>query len=417
MALSPGGRLGVYEVQAAIGAGGMGEVFRARDTRLGRTVALKVLPDRLAGDPDRLARFLREAQLLASLSHPNIAGIHGLEESGGVRALVLEFVDGETLARRIERGPIAPREAFEIARQIADALEAAHEQGIVHRDLKPGNVQITPGGTVKVLDFGLAKLASPAAALESPPPISAAPTFTSPVAVTNANVVVGTVAYMSPEQARGQAVDKRTDIWAFGCVLYEMLTGRAPFAGQTYSDVIAAILEREPSWAALPPTLPTPIARLLHRLLDKDVKRRVRDIGDARVENRGCDSRTRDRVAGTIGTESFVVAVVDRCRLGSGTWPWRRLVASTRSGSSRCPGNASRDYDAGNTRRRLDRSLARRLDSCVRRAIRRLSRAVGSRAGCIRGEAAAGHCRRRPPVLVARQPFDRILRRREAQTN
>ncbi len=281
MALSPGIRIGVYEVQSAIGAGGMGEVYRARDTKLGRTVALKVLPDHLASDADRLARFLREAQLLASLSHPNIAGIHGLEDSGGVRALVLEFVDGETLARRIDRGPLPPGEALNIARQIADALDAAHEQGIVHRDLKPGNVQIAPGGVVKVLDFGLAKLANPVA--EPPSPLSASPTLTSPVP-TNVNVVVGTVTYMSPEQARGQNVDKRTDIWAFGCVFYEMLTGRAAFAGPTFSDVIAAILDREPAWDALPPALPPSIRRLLQRTLDKDVKRRVRDIGDARVE-------------------------------------------------------------------------------------------------------------------------------------
>jgi hypothetical protein len=280
MALGIGSRLGPYEIQAAIGAGGMGEVYRARDTRLHRDVAVKVLPDAFAADPDRLARFEREAQLLASLNHPNIAAIHGLEESGGARALVLEFVDGPTLADRLAEGPLPIDEALRTARQIAGALEAAHDIGIVHRDLKPANIKLRSDGTVKVLDFGLAK------ALEHAPASapSLAPTVTSPAMVTGAGVILGTAAYMSPEQARGRPVDKRTDIWAFGCVLYEMLTGRRAFDGPEVTDVLARILEREPDFTALPSQAPEAIQRLLRRCLQKDRSERLRDVADARME-------------------------------------------------------------------------------------------------------------------------------------
>jgi len=233
MALAPGTRLGPYEILSAIGAGGMGEVYRARDTKLGRDVALKVLPESFAADPERVARMHREAQVLAALNHSNIAAIHGFEDSGDVHALVLEFVDGETLAERIERGPIPLDEALPIAKQTAEALEAAHEQGIIHRDLKPANIKVRPDGTVKVLDFGLAKLAEAtptAAAAHAPSPLSMSPTITSP-AMTGVGVLLGTAAYMSPEQAKGRPADKRSDIWAFGCVVFEMLTGRRAFAG------------------------------------------------------------------------------------------------------------------------------------------------------------------------------------------
>jgi eukaryotic-like serine/threonine-protein kinase len=277
LALTPGTRLGPYEVIAPIGEGGMGQVYRARDTKLNRDVALKVLPDSFANDPDRLARFQREAQVLASLNHPNIAHIHGLEESGGVRALVMELVEGEDLAQRLTRGAISVDEALPIARQIAEALDVAHEKGIVHRDLKPANIKMTPDGIVKLLDFGLAKAASRDRA---GPVLSQSPTLT--VGGTRNGVILGTVSYMSPEQARGQTVDKRTDIWAFGCVLYEMLTGGAAFARETVSDTIAAILDREPDWQRLPATLPTGVRRLIERCLEKDSKRRLRDIGDAR---------------------------------------------------------------------------------------------------------------------------------------
>ena len=282
MALGPGARRGPYEITGKLGAGGMGEVYRARDTKLDRDVALKILPEAFASDPERLARFEREAKTLAALNHPHIAHIHGLEESDGVRALVLEFVDGPTLADRIARGSIPIHEALIIARQIAEALEAAHEQGIVHRDLKPANIKVRTDGTVKVLDFGLAKALDPASAGTAD--ATASPTITSPAQMTDVGVVLGTAAYMSPEQARGRAIDKRTDIWAFGCVLFEMITGRRVFPGATISDSIAAVLERSPDWTALPAATPPAVRHVLARCLEKDPKRRWRDIGDVRIE-------------------------------------------------------------------------------------------------------------------------------------
>ena len=275
MALAPGIRLGVYEITAQIGEGGMGQVYRAHDTKLNRDVALKVLPDSFASDPDRLARFTREAQTLASLNYPNIAAIYGIEESSGVRALVMELVEGEDLSQRIARGAIPLDEALPIAKQIAEALEAAHEQGIVHRDLKPANIKVRPDGTVKVLDFGLAKALEPTGAMS--PNVSQAPTITSPALMTGVGVLLGTAAYMSPEQARGKAVDKRSDIWAFGCVLYEMLTGKRAFDGHEIPDVLARVIEREPDWGTLPAMVPTLLRVLLRRCLEKDLWRRVGD--------------------------------------------------------------------------------------------------------------------------------------------
>ena len=284
-ALAAGRRVGPYEIVATLGAGGMGEVYRARDTKLHRDVALKVLPERFALDPDRSARFTREAHLLASLNHPNIAAIYGLEESSpstssgqaAITALVLELVDGPTLADRIALGPLSVGEALPIARQIAEALDAAHEKGIVHRDLKPANIKIARDGVVKVLDFGLAKVwdGGPASDL-------AAAKLT--VTALDDQTVLGTPAYMSPEQARGQSLDRRTDIWSFGCVLYEMLTGRAPFDGGTTSDILAAILEREPDLTVLPGASPPPIRRLLRRCFEKDRTRRLADMADARLD-------------------------------------------------------------------------------------------------------------------------------------
>ena len=272
-----GDQLGSYDIQSLLGAGGMGEVYRARDLKLRREVAIKVLPAAFVTDRERLARFEREARLLAALNHPHIGAIYALEEFDGVTALVLELVEGETLADRVRRGPMSVEDALPIARQIAEALEAAHEKGIVHRDLKPANIKVRPGGTVKVLDFGLAKPAE-----GSPPDLSHSLVFT--ISGTDQCVLRGTVAYMSPEQARGQTVDKQSDIWAFGCVLYEMLVGRAAFAGGTVSDHIAAILEREPDWSALPSALPPMLHRLLRRCLEKDPRRRLHDIADARIE-------------------------------------------------------------------------------------------------------------------------------------
>jgi len=256
MTLDTGSRVGPYEILAPLGAGGMGEVYRALDPRLRRDVALKVLPDLFAGDAERLARFQREAHVLASLNHPNIAAIYGLEEGHGIRCLVLELIEGATLAERIAEGPIPVEEALDIARQIAEALEAAHEKGIIHRDLKPANVKVTPQGVVKVLDFGLAKALEGEAA-SGVSDASLSPTLTAPA--TQKGVILGTAAYMSPEQARGRAADRRADIWAFGVVLLEMLTGRRIFTGETISDTLAAVLRAEPEWDALPAGTPASI--------------------------------------------------------------------------------------------------------------------------------------------------------------
>ncbi len=278
MALAPGIRLGSYEILSPLGAGGMGEVYRARDTRLGRDVALKVLPEALATNSERMARFSREAQVLASLNHPGIATIYGLEESSGIRALVMELVEGPTLADRIAKGPLPLDEALPIAKQIAEAFEYAHERGIIHRDLKPANVKVTAEGTVKVLDFGLAK------ALEterSASNISNSPTMT--LAATQAGVILGTAAYMSPEQAKGKSADRRADIWAFGGVLFEMISGSQCFAGETASETMAAVLLKDPDWSCLPASAPARLRELLRRCLNKDAKQRLRDIGEARI--------------------------------------------------------------------------------------------------------------------------------------
>jgi eukaryotic-like serine/threonine-protein kinase len=280
VALTPGTRLGPYEIAAQIGSGGMGEVYRATDTALGRSVAIKVLRESLASDPERLARLDREARTLAALNHPNIAAIYGVEKSGGQTALIMELIEGPTLADRIIEGPVPIDEALTIAKQIAEALEAAHEQGIVHRDLKPANVKVRADGAVKVLDFGLAKATKP---VSERPALSESPTMTTP-ATTGVGVILGTAAYMSPEQARGNPIDRRADIWAFGCVLYEMLTGRRAFDGATVSDILASILTSEPDWARVPPSLPPRIRLLVERCLEKDPKNRSHDIADARVD-------------------------------------------------------------------------------------------------------------------------------------
>jgi eukaryotic-like serine/threonine-protein kinase len=305
-----GERIGVYELLTPLGSGGMGDVFRARDTRLGREVAVKILPPAFAGNPDRLARFEREARVLASLNHPNIATIYGLEKTAGpaplgTSAIVMELVAGETLAVRIARvGALRASDAIAIAKQIADALDAAHERGIVHRDLKPANVIVTNHGVAKVLDFGLARVdtLTPAGGLQYAS-ASQAPTIT--LDRTDAGLVMGTAAYMSPEQARGLAVDRRTDIWAFGCVLYEMVTGRSAFRRTTISDTIAAILEREPDWTALPAGTSAGLRRIIKRCLEKDPKLRMRDIGDARHDLQENDSRSPDAqpVAATTRSE------------------------------------------------------------------------------------------------------------------
>ena len=348
MGLQPGTRLGPYEIVAPLGAGGMGEVYRARDPRLGREVAIKVLPAAMAGDAERMARFQREAQVLASLNHPNIAAIYGLEESSGRSALVMELVEGPTLAERIggsvgaglappsraqqaapRRNAIPLDEALPIAKQIAEALEAAHERGIVHRDLKPANVKITPAGQVKVLDFGLAKALDKE---DSASNISNSPTMMTEA--TQAGVILGTAAYMSPEQARGKKVDKRADIWAFGVVLYEMLTGKQAFHGETLSDTLATILKSEPEWGALSAETPASIRVLLRRCLQKDPSRRLHDIADARIEIEealaapeqagAADATAPATTLGRSGVLRLAIGLVAGMLLaGAGVWLWK----------------------------------------------------------------------------------------------
>jgi serine/threonine-protein kinase len=298
-------RLGPFEILAPLGMGGMGEVYRARDSKLGREVALKVLPQALAIDPERMARFQREAQVLASLNHPNIASIYGFEESGSVRALVMELVEGPTLADRIERGPIAVDDALPIAKQIAEALEAAHERGIIHRDLKPANIKIKPDSTAKVLDFGLAK------AIEGDPTstdIQNSPTLSG--LATQAGIILGTAAYMSPEQAKGKSVDRRTDNWAFGVVLFEMLSGKRAFEGETVTDTLAAVVRGEPDWTRLPAATPPRIRGLLRRCLQKDPKQRLQAIGEARIA-----------IEGTLNRQEG-----DDATLATGESSWRRVL-------------------------------------------------------------------------------------------
>src|SRR5215813_10595038 len=275
--ISPSTKLGHYTILCKIGAGGMGEVYRGRDAKLNREVAIKVLPADIAHDEERLMRFKREAQVLASLSHPNIAAIYGFEDSNHTVALVMELVEGPTLADRIASGSLPVEDSLAIAKQIAEALEAAHERNIIHRDLKPANVKVTHEGVVKVLDFGLAKVLE---GDSTPTDLSHSPTL---IKGTQAGIILGTAAYMSPEQAKGKVVDKRSDIWSFGCVLFELLTGKQSFSGETLTDVLAAVVRAEPDWDALPEGTPGAIRRLLRRCLTKELKQRLRDIGEARI--------------------------------------------------------------------------------------------------------------------------------------
>jgi Tol biopolymer transport system component len=325
--IEPGKELLHYRLAEKIGEGGMGVVWKAVDTSLDREVAIKILPQVFSQDHERLARFEREAKLLASLNHPNIAVVHGLHEAEGLRFLAMELVEGEDLSKRLERGPLGIDETLVVGRQVASALEAAHESGIMHRDLKPANIQLMPDGTAKVLDFGLAKAFEPDSASSDP---SASPTVTS--AGTVAGLLLGTAAYMSPEQARGQAVDKRTDIWAFGCVLFELLSARKAFPGSTVSDTIAGILRGEPDWAALPAALPRRARDLMQRCLEKEARERLRDIGDARIELTRATQKgaTRDTVAQAdarpatraFGTPLLAAVLVGGALLGAALWHW-----------------------------------------------------------------------------------------------
>jgi serine/threonine protein kinase len=335
--LQRGGRLGHYEILSAIGKGGMGEVWKARDTTLRRDVAIKMLPDAFAQDADRVARLEREATLLASLNHPNIATIHGLEADHGTRFLVLELVEGRTLADRLRRGAIPVEESLKLALQIAGALEAAHEKGVVHRDLKPANIKVTPDGRVKVLDFGLAKAL--ASASDDVPSLTATPT--------EVGVIVGTPAYMSPEQARGEAVGRQADIWSFGVVLYELLTGASLFGRQTTVETLASVLGTQPDYSVLPPDTPANVRHLVRRCLEKDLKRRLRDIGDVRIEVEEAlsalrtdaapgpadvvaSSRRRRRAAGAIALAALVVVIGAAAAF---VWaPWRSATGAGQHG-------------------------------------------------------------------------------------
>src|ERR1700739_2630060 len=327
MPFNAGTRLGSYEVLASIGAGGMGEVYRAHDTKLGRDVAIKVLPEAFAQDPERLPRFQREAKMLAALNHPNIATIHGLEQSNGTSYLVMELVSVATLAERVKRdGAVPIEEALKIGVQIAEALEAAHEKGIIHRDLKPANVKVTPEGKVKVLDFGLAKAFAGDAKNDDP---SNSPTLS--MAATVHGVILGTAAYMSPEQARGKTVDKRTDIWAFGCVLYELLTGKQAFEGEDITEILAAVVKTEPDWLALPPPTATKIRDLLRRCLQKDKTLRMQAAGDVRIEIAEAISAPKDSGAMQAAPAStsklpWAVAAALVIVAAVTSWGWWRLT-------------------------------------------------------------------------------------------
>jgi eukaryotic-like serine/threonine-protein kinase len=329
VALTPGSRLGAYEIAALIGSGGMGEVYRATDTALGRSVAIKVLPTSLASDPERIARLDREARTLAALNHPNIAAIYGLEKSAEQTALVMELVEGPTLADRIAEGPVPIEDALAVAKQIAEALEAAHEQGIVHRDLKPANIKVRDDGAVKVLDFGLAKL-TPSPAVASDATIS--PTITSPALTTGIGVLLGTAAYMSPEQAKGRPADKRADLWAFGCVLYEMLTARRAFEGEDITETLAAVMRGVPDWNALPTDVPPDITTLLERSLRKDLKTRLGDASVIRflLERATEPQVTRRTTAGMRPAMlASVTAVVVAALSAGATWLAMRPVPPT----------------------------------------------------------------------------------------
>jgi serine/threonine-protein kinase len=349
MTLAAGTKLGRYEIRSKIGAGGMGEVYRAQDEKLNRDVAIKILPENLAQDSDRLARFKREAQVLASLNHPNIASIYGLEESNGFMALAMELVEGPTLADRIAAGPIPLEETLIIARQIAAALEAAHERGIIHRDIKPANIKVTDDATVKVLDFGLAKVFAD----EAPDvDLSHSPTL---IKGTQAGMILGTAAYMSPEQAKGKVVDKRSDVWSFGCVLFEMLTGKPSFSGETLTDILASVVRAEPDWNLLPASTPEVIRRLLFRCLTKDQKQRLRDIGEARIAIENFQSGRPEEITTTLNRPPPLRRNV--------FWAGAIVLALILVGSAICLLRARRNRllgRSGGQQRRADRQLRRR---------------------------------------------------------
>ena len=434
MPVPDGTRLGPYQVVAPLGAGGMGEVYRATDSRLKRQVAIKILPAALAGDPDRLARFQREAEVLASLNHPQIAAVYGLEDAAGVKALVMELVEGPTLADRIARGPIALDEALSIARQVAAGLEAAHEQGIIHRDLKPANIKVREDGAVKILDFGLAKLADtgfPGRGSQADPANS--PTLTA-AAMTGMGMILGTAAYMSPEQARGRTVDKRTDVWAFGAVLYEMLTGTRAFEGEDITETMASVVKSTPNWAALPPDVPPHVVTL-----DAAVPRERSQRADWRYRSRTLSAlgtragecgvnpahASRERRILTLASAAVVVVANGGSRYARrGAGRRARRVAPSWTAARRGWGNASADERAAGrpacglesfrvcqARPHCHRHLARRQIGCVHRRARYGDPTLCPGDRSRRGDADPGHRERQRTVLFTRRPVDWVLDR------
>jgi serine/threonine protein kinase len=416
MPLATGARLGPYEVLSPLGAGGMGEVYKARDTRLDRDVAIKILPDAFALDGERVARFQREAKVLASLNHPHIAAIYGLEDADGVKALVMELVEGEDLAQRLARGAVPLDEALPIAKQIAEALEAAHEQAIIHRDLKPANIKVRSDGTVKVLDFGLAKAFDPT--FSSSPSVTMSPTIS--IHATQAGVLLGTAAYMPPEQAKGKPVDKRADLWSFGCVLFEMLTRHQPFEGETISDVLARIIEREPDWNALPAKTPRSIRTLLRRCLEKDPRRRLDSAAVARLEIEEAsttlpqDGSAPDVKPRRAGCAMAPVGACPGCRARGSRGCGRHVDSDTACTGRAAPRQplwhhvAARAATRTQHQRPRHRDLGRRHSSRLHR--RRSGPVDGACPRSTRCCTAGGNHQRALAVSVAGRPLDRRLR-------
>jgi hypothetical protein len=396
-----GQAIGPYEIAREIGRGGMGVVYLARDTKLDRDVAIKVLPDDVADDPERLARFEREAKLLASLRHANVAAVYGLEVVDGKRCLVLEYVDGEDLADRLQRGPLPMDEALQLAREIAEGVEAAHAEGIVHRDLKPGNIKITEGGDVKVLDFGLAKALSDQPTSMLSDPANSPTVITGAYSPTMPGVILGTAGYMSPEQARGRSVDRRSDIWSFGCILFEMLSGARIFPGETVTDSLGAILHKDPEWRMLPPETPATVRLLLRRCLAKDRRRRQQDIGDVRIE---LDEAIADPTGSSLGLGG--AAAGSRGSLARAVpWVLTALLAAA--------------LVAGwfVTRPDAVRPLAGRQPVRLRGSGHALHQPLHPPARPARGPAPAEHGRRFAAVLLARRALGRLRQRRQADAD
>ena len=429
VAMNIGNRLGSYEIVSALGAGGMGEVYRAIDTKLKRQVAIKILPPLFAADPDRLARLQREAEVLAALNHPNIAAIYGLEEADGVKALVLELVEGEDLSLLLGRGPLPLDEVLPIAKQLCEALEAAHEAGIVHRDLKPANIKRRSDGTVKVLDFGLARPSSREGTVSATglQQLANSPTITSPATLTAAGMILGTAAYMAPEQVRGYVADRRADIWAFGVVLFEMITGRRLFDEPTISDTLASVLKSTPDWRALPESIPPQLHALLRWCLEKDPKRRLQAIGDARVQIERLIAGESDATSAKQDGDTDVAtrAAVGhgrRIRGGdSGVAVWARSIGRTRvrdpSSGQRAAGfRIVHQRNTGDTR--VD-GVPRWHPDRVRGAESRDAAVPNLRAAPRRPRRHRGHRHRRRlgAVLFSRRKLDRLPGRRQAEEN